>query len=65
MAKFNPGNVSEQEASISEEGINLNLVLPPKTFSSGKTGFFRQGMYTAPDGSKYRLNLQVYKIEPK
>jgi len=65
MAKFNPGSISEEEASISKDGLILNLTMPDKTFSSGKQGFFRQGMYTAPDGTKYRLNLQAYKIEPK
>jgi len=65
MAKFNPGSITEDEATIKEDGLALNLTMPPKTFSSGKQGFFRQGMYTDADGTKYRLNLQAYKVEPK
>lgn len=63
MAKFNPGTITEDQAQVSDEGLALSLTLPHKTFSSGKKGFFRQGMYTAPDGTKYRLNLQAYKVE--
>ena len=65
MAKFQPGAITEEEAQITEDGLKLSLTLPHKTFSSGKKGFFRQGMYTDTDGTKYRLNLQAYKVEPK
>ena len=63
MAKFNPGKITDDEVRVSDEGMALGLTLPPKTFSSGKEGFFRQGMYTTPDGVKYRLNLQAYRVE--
>ena len=63
MAKFNPGNVSKEEAQVTEDGLKLNLIMPAKTFSSGKEGFFRQGMLVTEDGKKYRLNLQVYEAK--
>jgi len=65
MAKFNPGTITNDQANVSDKGLAINLILPHKTFSSGKEGFFKQGMFTAEDGVKYRLNLQAYKIEPK
>jgi len=65
MAKFQPGKITDEEVQISDDGMKLTLTLPHKTFSSGRKGFFKQGMYTAPDGTQYRLNMQAYKVEPK
>ena len=65
MAKFNPGTIAEDQAQVTDDGLILNLTLPHKTFSSGKKGFFKQGIFTTSDGTKYRLNLQAFRMEPK
>jgi len=62
MVQFNPGKFTDEEVQVRKDGMALNLILPPKVFSSGKEGFFRQAMYTSADGIKYRLNLQVYEM---
>jgi len=63
MAQFNPGKLTNEEVQGRKDGMMLNLMLPPKVFSSGKEGFFRQAMYTDANGTKYRLNLQVYEMK--
>jgi hypothetical protein len=61
--KFNPGTITDDEVEINEDGMNLNIKIPPKKFSSGKNGFFRQGIYKDTSGKRYRLNLQAFEIE--
>ena len=63
MAKFKPAAITEEEAQVTEEGLKLSITIPHKTFSSGKKGFFKQGMFTTTDGQKYRLNLQAYEAK--
>lgn len=65
MAKFNPARIADEEVKIVSDGMELNMKIPSKTFSTGKEGFFKQGIYVAPDGTKYRLNLQAYRVDPK
>ena len=62
MAKFNPGKLTDEDVQVTDV-MKLTLELPAKTFSSGKKGFFRQGIYETPEGKKYRLNLQAYEME--
>jgi len=63
MAKFQPPSISDSEVAITTEGMKVNMTLPAKTFSTGKNGFFKQGMLTAPDGKKYRINFQAYEVK--
>lgn len=65
MAKFNPAKIADEEVKVVSDGMVLNMKIPPKVFSSGKEGYFKQGIYTAPDGTRYRLNLQAYNVTPK
>lgn len=63
MAKFQPDSISNQNAEVTNDGLKLNITLPHKTFSTGKKGFFKQGMLTTSDGKKYRINLQAYEAK--
>jgi hypothetical protein len=61
VAKFIPPTISESEVQVTSEGMKITMTLPAKTFSSGKNGFFKQGILTTSDGKKYRLNFQAYE----
>ena len=64
MAQFNPSIITNDEVEIIEDEMNLNIKIPSKIFSSGKKGFFRQGIYKDPtNGKRYRLNLQAFEIK--
>jgi hypothetical protein len=56
------------EADIEEvrEAAQTYLVsqLAPKTFSSGKTGFFAQGKVVIGE-DRFQAQIQLVKIEPK
>ncbi len=61
MAKFQPASISTDEVNVTDEGMRVSMTLPSKTFSTGKNGFFKQGLLTLPDGRKYRINFQAYE----
>jgi hypothetical protein len=61
MAKFTPEKITTKQVDVTEEGLKLDLTLPPKEFKSGKKGFFKQGLVEASNGKKYRLNFQAYE----
>lgn len=63
MAKFVPPTINENEVQVTSEGLKINMTLPAKTFSTGKNGFFKQGLLTTSDGKKYRINFQAYEAK--
>jgi hypothetical protein len=65
MAEFTPPAITENEVQVTEEGMKITMTLPAKTFSTGKNGFFKQGMLTTSDGKKYRINFQAYEAVEK
>lgn len=56
------------EATIndSSNGKELSVILlPDKVFSSGKSGYWGQQKFVAPDGKQYQAQVQVVEIVKK
>lgn len=53
------------DANITKDGLVINgLIMPPKEFKSGKSGFFAQKSIEL-NGEKYHLNFMAYKKQEK
>lgn len=70
MAKATDKNKNSKATEVAIEAIReaakLYLVdqLAPKTFSSGKTGFFAQGKVMVGE-ARYQAQIQLVEIVPK
>jgi len=52
------------KATLTDAGLHIDIVMPPKKFKTGKNGFFKQAVVDV-DGKKYRLNLMAYEDKTK
>jgi hypothetical protein len=52
-------------AKVAIKGIPQNIMLNPKIFSTGSTGFCGSGKLQVADGEKYTININIVLIGSK
>lgn len=52
-------------AKIAVKGVAQNIILNPKTFSTGSTGFCGSGKLEVANSEKYTININIVLIGSK